>query len=96
MNGSEAHAFCRDFLLVDRAVIVVYSRASDLKLCKLRIEALRNERTGLHTAHAYRELHYHLQPSYPQSRGASGLEPELPLQPTLTWSGPRNEYRLKC
>lgn len=69
MFNSAQHGFCSEFYTVEESIEVVVQIQNDT--FRIKIEALKDERTGNYSTKAYQEEHVTLQPTYPQSGGGS-------------------------
>ena len=74
MFDEAVHGFCSEFYTVEKTIEVV----ANLKdgNAQIKIEALRDERTGDYSTKAYLEESVTLQPTYPQSGDSFDRGPE--------------------
>jgi len=74
MYNSELHGFCFEFHTVEKTLQVAAIRNGEETTVKL--EALRNEKTGRYKTRAYYEENFTLQPTYPKAHGKHTREPD--------------------
>ncbi len=74
MYNTELHAFCSEFYTVEKSIEVVVRRGGQSET--VRIDALRNAKTGTFVASAYIQRHVTLQPTYPQTGDGFDKKPE--------------------
>ena len=74
MYDKNLHSFCSEFYTIERSIEVVVTIQEESK--RIRIDLLRNEQTGIYSTKAYIERHFTMQPTYPQTNGSFGSQPE--------------------
>ena len=67
MYNREIHGFCSEFYTVEESIEVVVTTRGQSE--RIRIDALRDERTGTYCTKAYIGEHVSLPPTYPQTNG---------------------------
>lgn len=74
MFDTERHGFCSEFYTIEKSIeVVVNIQGQDTQI---KIDALKDGRSGKFSTKAYIEEHVTLQPTYPQTRGSYDREAE--------------------
>ena len=74
MFDQEAHGFCSEFYVVEQTIEVVVRKDDETK--SIRIDALRDERTGRYKTKAYVLEDVTVQPTYPRTGSEFDSKPE--------------------
>ena len=74
MYDANTHSFCSEFYTIEKSIEVVVTIQGEAD--RIRIDALRDAKTGDYCTKAYIETHLTLQPTYPQTGGSFDRNPE--------------------
>jgi hypothetical protein len=74
MFDKSLHDFCSEFYILEKSIEVEVLLENER--VRIKIDALKNERTGEYRTKAYREEHFSLQPTYPQAVGPDDRQVE--------------------
>lgn len=74
MFNQETHGFCSEFYTVEKSIEVVVTLRDGQ--ARVRLEALKDQRTARYSTASYIEHQLTLQPTYPQTNGCYDRHPE--------------------
>ena len=74
MFDNERHGFCSEFYTIEKSIEVVVEIQGES--AQIKVDALKNGRTGKYSTASYIKEHVTLQPTYPQTGGAYERQPE--------------------
>ncbi|MGB5874480.1 MAG: hypothetical protein WBH56_12225 [Bacteroidota bacterium] len=74
MYDKSAHSFCDEFYIVEKTIEVVVNIKGESET--IRIDAMKNEKTGKYCTRAYRDEQLTVQPTYPKTEGKYDRNPE--------------------
>jgi len=76
MYNASNHGFCQEFYTVEKTIEVVVMLKGQKEPTTIRIDAVRDEKTGKYCSHAYTEESLTVQPTYPQTGSSFIRKPE--------------------